>query len=138
MFMFEALNLPLHIQRWEQVPAEMPHTCYTSTTMEVICCEEVPSGATYGLFVASELVDVQVDGEIYECLIRSVVQGASRGRQHHSYTLNCPVGISVVLATATRHLMIAGDGELEILEPFVQDINRGRQQPGTDGECSWE
>ena len=70
--MFEALHLSLHIQRWEQVPAEKLHTCHTSTTMEVICCEEVHSGATYGLFVASKLVDVEVDGEIYERLIRSV------------------------------------------------------------------
>jgi hypothetical protein len=34
--------------------------------------------------------------------------------------------------------LIVGDRELEILEPFVQDINLGRQQPGTDGVCSWE
>jgi hypothetical protein len=34
--------------------------------------------------------------------------------------------------------LIVGERELEILELFLQDINLGRQQSGTDGECSWK
>ena len=34
--------------------------------------------------------------------------------------------------------LIVEDGEPEVLEPFVQDIDLGEQQPETGSECTWE